>query len=292
MHDDDRRRTYALRGKTAVSKGGGTAAVDGREPRSAGERLAAMRAAAPAIHQIATPATLPFQASVLQAAGAHPIGILTREEVTEVTAVTAGLSLAIGVLTPALLDTMLWAAETARGAGQPWVLDAAEVGVTIYRRQPTAALLARRPAAIAGDVEDILALAGIGAPGGPPEAAADAAASLAQRVGTVVAVEGAADDTDILLTDGTRASVIHGGDPLTTRITGHGAGRAALIAAFLATSPGTFEAAVAALALDAAAAGTAGARAAGPGSFAAAYLDALAAIAPGELDDVTRITPL
>lgn len=297
MQEENRRRrlrpadTALVPAETSSSGRAGTA-----HPRSAGARLAAMRGAAPSLHQITPPETLPFQATALCAAGGHPVPCTNREEVIEIVAATAGLTLAIGALTPALLDTMLWAAETARGAAHPWVLDAAGIGLTDYRRQPSAALLARRPTAVTGDATDILCIAGIGGAAVDralsPEDAVDAGAHLAQRVGAIIVIAGAADGADMVLTDGNRAAVVHGGDPMVAHLHGHAAARSALLAAMLATSAGAFEAAAAALALDAAAAFEAGRRASGPGSFAAGYLDSLATLTPDALDEVTRITPL
>ncbi|MEL6337414.1 MAG: hydroxyethylthiazole kinase [Pseudomonadota bacterium] len=261
-------------------------------PRSVGSRLAAMREAGPAVHLISPTATLPFQTDALAAAGGKPMTILTREEVTEVTALTAALSLSIGALRPELLDTMLWAVETARGQGNPWVFDVAEAGASSFRRQPMAALIGRRPAVIASPPADIMTLAGLGRELGAEDTLLAAARAIATRFEAVVAV--LADEP--VLTDGTRALLIHGGHPVTDRVPGIAAARPTLIAAFLAsglsTGEGAMEAATAALALDAAAGFEAGRRSAGPGSVAMHYLDRLALLSPAELDDVTRITPL
>jgi hydroxyethylthiazole kinase len=125
-----------------------------------------------------------------------------------------------------------------------------------------------------------MALAGAGAGGRGVDStagaddAAKAAAELAGRTGGVVAVSGVAD----LLTDGTRTVRVGGGSVLLTRTTGAGCALGALVAAYLAVTGDPLTGAVAAHAHVALAAERAEETSAGPGTFAAAWLDALDAV--------------
>jgi hydroxyethylthiazole kinase len=105
------------------------------------------------------------------------------------------------------------------------------------------------------------------------EEAVGAARDLARRTGSVVAVSGVVDH----ITDGRTVVEVPGGDVLLTKVTGVGCALGALMAAFAAVSATALDAAVAASRLMAQAGERAAATARGPGSFAVALLDELAA---------------
>ncbi|MEL6766143.1 MAG: hydroxyethylthiazole kinase [Pseudomonadota bacterium] len=255
--------------------------------------LAAMRMAAPLVHNITNFVAMNFQANVLLAAGASPAMIHAREEAAEFAAIASALTINIGTLEPAWLDAMLWSAEAARDAGRPWVLDPVAVGATQYRRQAGGVLLARRPRAIRANASEVIALAGIGQRSGGAgqgagrgadatdsvAAAEDAARDLARRSGAVVAATGAED----FITDGTRTILIGGGDPIMPKVTAMGCSLSGLCGAFLAAVEDPFEAVAAACAFYAVAGSRAGQAAAGPGSFQMSFLDQLHLISPEEL---------
>ncbi|MEM6354339.1 MAG: hydroxyethylthiazole kinase [Pseudomonadota bacterium] len=259
--------------------------------------LATMRAATPLVHNITNFVAMNFQANVLLAAGASPAMIHAREEAAEFAAIASALTINIGTIEPAWLDAMLWSAEAARDAGRPWVLDPVAVGATQYRRQAGGVLLARRPRAIRANASEIIALAGIGQRSGGGSgrgadatdsvaAAEDAARDLARRSGAVVAVTGVED----FVTDGARAVLIRGGDPIMPKITAMGCSLTGLCGAFLATTEDPFEAVAAACALYAVAGSRAGRAAAGPGSFQMSFLDQLHLIAPEELAEEAELS--
>ena len=125
----------------------------------------------------------------------------------------------------------------------------------------------------------------------------DAAHSVSERFGCVVAVSGPVD----AIVEGTHVTRIVGGSPMLTRVTGGGCALGALIAAFIAAGRArdvgsrgeragadtTRTCTVACHAVYSAAAERAEARSAGPGSFQPAFLDALYAL---ETDDLGAIT--
>ncbi|MEO0960749.1 MAG: hydroxyethylthiazole kinase [Pseudomonadota bacterium] len=259
--------------------------------------LATMRAATPLVHNITNFVAMNFQANVLLAAGASPAMIHAREEAAEFAAIASALTINIGTIEPAWLDAMLWSAEAARDAGRPWVLDPVAVGATQYRRQAGGVLLARRPRAIRANASEIIALAGIGQRSGGGSgrgadatdsvaAAEDAARDLARRSGAVVAVTGVED----FVTDGARAVLIRGGDPIMPKITAMGCSLTGLCGAFLATTEDPFDAVAAACALYAVAGSRAGRAAAGPGSFQMSFLDQLHLITPEELAEEAEVS--
>jgi hydroxyethylthiazole kinase len=175
---------------------------------------------------------------------------------------------------------MVEAAQAAHHAGTPWVLDPVAVGVLPVRTALALELLEHSPTAIRGNASEIMALAGFGAGGrgvdtvDSAESALDAAAHLAQTYGSTVAISGATD----LVTDGTSVLRISNGHPYLTLVTGGGCALGAVTAAFLAVGEDRLAATASATAVYTIAAELAAVNAQGPGTFAVAFIDALAAV--------------
>ncbi len=243
-------------------------------------RLDAMRAAAPLVHNIANLVSMNVMANVMLAAGASPAMVHAAEEVREFIGHAEALTINIGTLSPGWVPAMVEAAEAANATGTPWVLDPVGVGATAHRRQTAERLTRLRPSVIRGNASEIIALTGMGGMGKGVDSAdavtdaANAAQILAKRTGGIVAVTGAQD----FVTDGTRAAWIDNGDPLMPRITALGCALTGVVAAFLATSTPPFDATITALAYYGIAGERAAVGAAGPGSFAVAFIDALYAL--------------
>ncbi|MCA8878694.1 MAG: hydroxyethylthiazole kinase [Rhodobacteraceae bacterium] len=250
------------------------------------DSLAAMRTAAPLVHCITNYVAMNYAANVLLAAGASPAMVHTPEEAGDFAAIAAALTVNIGTLSPHWVEGMSRAIAGARAAGRPWVLDPVAHFATPYRQEVTRRLVAEAPTVIRGNASEILALGGEGSAGkgvdagDPVEAAEAAARRLAHETGAVVAVTGEVD----FVTDGDRGARIAGGSPLMPLVTATGCALTALTGAFLATGPDPFRATAAALAMFAAAGDRAGHAAQGPGSFAPAFLDALHALSPADLN--------
>lgn len=259
-----------------------------------GPLLAEMRAATPLVQCVTNFVAMNIAANTLLAAGASPAMVHDARESGEFAAIAGALTINIGTLSPEWLGGMRAAAEGAAAAGRPWVLDPVAHFATDFRRRATAGLMALRPAIVRGNASEILALGGAagqgrGADSGDPVAAAEAVAvALARETGAVIAVTGAVD----FVTDGARSARVHGGSELMPRVTALGCALTCLVGAFAAVRPGApFEATLAGLAMFAAAGETAGAQAAGPGSFGWRFLDALAAATPADLDAPGRVVP-
>lgn len=255
------------------------------------QALAALRDAAPLVQCITNYVAMNFQANVLLAAGASPAMVSDPEEAGEFAVFAEALSVNIGTLSPRWVAGMMEAVGGARQANTPWVLDPVACFATGLRREATSKLMQAGPTIVRGNASEILAVAGrdsagTGVDAGDPVAAAEEAAqTVAKAAGCVVAVTGEVD----YVTDGARSVRVSGGSALMPKVTATGCALSALCAAYAAvTDP--FAASVAALAHFAAAGEIAAGKAIGPGSFAPAFLDALAALSPETIGD-DRVSP-
>jgi hydroxyethylthiazole kinase len=262
---------------------------------SAAELLSALRETPPLTHCITNTVVTGFTANVLLALGAAPAMVDIVSESGPFAGAAGGLLINLGTPTPEQRAASLEAVDGANRAGTPWVLDPVAIGSLPVRTGLAQQLVENRPTAIRGNASEILALAGLSAGGRGVDAtdttddAAEAAATLASRYGSVVAVSGAVD----LITDGRRVVRIANGDELLTRVTGGGCALGAVMAAFSAAarSSGTdsLTAIASASLVYTIAAEHAAAQASGPGSFAVALLDALAAVHPRDIAAAARI---
>jgi len=241
--------------------------------------LARLRERAPLTHCLTNAVVQNFTANVLLAAGAAPAMVPAVEEAGDFARIADALLVNVGTLTAPQAEAMRVAVAAAREAHTPWVLDPVAVGALMLRTGLALELLGQGPVIVRGNPSEILALAGEAGGGrgvdstAAAEEAVGAARELAQRTGAVVAVSGVVDH----VTDGRTVRTVEGGDVLLTKVTGAGCALGALMAAFCAVSATPLDAAVAASQLVARAAERAAATARGPGSFAVALLDELAA---------------
>lgn len=256
-----------------------------------GVYLARMRAQPPLVHNITNFVAMNVMANVQLAVGASPAMVHAREEVAEFAALAGALSINIGTADSAWAEGMQSAAAVMTRLGRPWVLDPVGVGATRFRQDLCQRLLDLRPTVIRGNASEILALAGLGGraqgvdAGDGVEAALGAARSLAARTGGVVAVSGPVD----LITDGTEVWRVANGHALMPKVTALGCSLNGVIAAFL-VGQAPLAATVAALAYYGLAGEIAGQSAQGPGSFAVAFLDALATLTPEALSQGAKVT--
>ncbi|MEB3046822.1 hydroxyethylthiazole kinase [Rhizobium mulingense] len=260
---------------------------------TSGAMLEAMREKPPLVHCITNYVAMNIAANVLLASGASPAMVHAAEEAGEFAGIASALTVNIGTLSTQWLDGMRAAAKAAASAGKPWVLDPVAHYATAFRRQAVADLLALKPTIIRGNASEIIALAGGESRGqgvdsrDPVEQAEDSARRLAERQQAIVAVTGAVD----FVTDGAKAVRIKGGSVLMPQVTALGCSLTCLVGAFAATAPeDLFGATVAALAIFAVAGEDAALGAAGPGSFAWRFLDALAALDGEALDARARVS--
>lgn len=242
--------------------------------------LSTLREGTPLVQCLTNAVVTNFTANVLLAIGAAPAMVDIPLEAAPFARIASGVLINVGTPHEEQRAGMREAAAAADEAGIPWVLDPVAVGVLSVRTALAAELLAFSPTAIRGNASEIIALAGLGQGGrgvdavDTPESALEAAGSLARKHGSMVAISGASD----LVTDGTDVIRISNGHPYLTQVTGGGCALGAVTAAFLAVEGDRLAATAAATAVYTVAADMAAAGARGPGSFAVAFLDALAAI--------------
>ena len=103
---------------------------------------------------------------------------------------------------------------------------------------------------------------------------------------TVVGLSGATD----VIADGARLARVANGHPLMAKVTAMGCAASALTAACLAVEPDAFRAVAGALLIIGVAGEVAGEKAAGPGSFAVAIIDALYNLDAATLTARARVT--
>ncbi|QGG81073.1 hydroxyethylthiazole kinase [Litorivicinus lipolyticus] len=246
--------------------------------------LHTLRTTSPLVHCITNYVAMQFSANTLLAAGASPAMVHATEEAAEFTPICGALSINIGTLSTPWLDAMRASARAANAQDLPWVLDPVAHFISAYRRDACAELVALKPAIIKGNASEIMALNGTQSAGRGVDSgdsvkdAKHAARMLANQTGAIVMVTGEVDH----VTDGTQCADISGGSHWMPRVTAMGCSLGSLTAAYAAiTTP--FDAAVSAAAHFAAAGDWAQSRAAGPGSFHAAFLDGLALIGDDQL---------
>ncbi|MDC4232337.1 hydroxyethylthiazole kinase [Actinomyces sp. B33] len=254
--------------------------------------LDSVRSTAPLVSCITNSVVTNFTANALLAIGAAPAMVDIVGEAGPFASVASGLLINLGTPTPEQREAAVEAAGAANAAGTPWVLDPVGVGSLVHRTELAHRLVDMGPAAIRGNASEIIALAGDGSGGRGVDAADEVDAALgsarllAARTGGVVAVSGAADA--VVSADETIR--VAGGSEMLTRVTGGGCSLGAMIACFLAAGRsagvGDADSVAACHVAYSAAAEIAAEGAAGPGSFAPRFLDALYGLAGSDLERI------
>jgi len=229
-----------------------------------GALLDEVRARRPRVHAITNAAAQTLTANLLLAAGAAPSLTASAEEAPAFTARADALLVNLGTLDAERRAAIPWCIATARQAGRPWVLDPVFVDASPARLDLARLSLMGRPAVVRCNADEFAALAGE-----PPSPASLQA--FAARAQTVAALTGPVDRIE----DGARGVAIANGHALMARVTAMGCAGAALVAAFAAIEADAWLAASCALLALGVAGEIAGETAGGPGSFPAAFLDAL-----------------
>jgi hydroxyethylthiazole kinase len=249
--------------------------------------LEEVRSQTPLVHCITNNVVINFTANALLSVGAAAAMVDIPTEAGPFARVASGLLVNLGTPTSEQRVAMLEAVEAANDAGTPWVLDPVAVGSLPVRTPLGVALRDLRPTVVRGNASEIIAIAGSGSGGrgvdssDEVDAALGAATHLAATTGGIVAVSGPVD----LITDGTDFVRIANGHALLTKVTGGGCALGAVMAAFAAIDDDRFSTTVAAVTVYTIAAEIAAETAAGPGSFAVGFIDALATITA---DDIGR----
>jgi hydroxyethylthiazole kinase len=258
----------------------------------AATNLADLRKQKPLIHNITNFVVMNVTANALLAMGASPVMAHAPNEVQEMVSFAGALVLNIGTLTDTWVDAMAAAGKKASAAGIPIIMDPVGAGATALRTLSAKRLIRdTRLSVIRGNASEILSLRDAASKTKGVDAihsvddAAEAARTLASELRTTLAITGPVD----LVTDGQRVLRISNGHPLMAYVTGTGCMATATIGAFLAVDQDPVTATATALAYFGLAGEQAAIKAAAPGSFMVALLDALYTITPKMLAEGCRI---
>ena len=232
--------------------------------QAAADILTRLRARNPRIHCITNSVAQNFTANTLLAAGCVPSMTLSPEEIGPFVAGAQGLLVNLGTFDRERRRASEIAVVTAAQHKLPWVLDPVFVDRAPPRAVFARELISRRPTVVRLNHSEFYALAG-NAP------SRDAAMAYAHTNRTVIGLSGETD----LVTDGERIATVANGHPLMAQVTAMGCAGSGLVAACLAVEPDAFQAAAAGLVILGVAGELAAEKSAGPGSFAAAIIDAL-----------------
>jgi hydroxyethylthiazole kinase len=230
----------------------------------AADVLARIRGRAPRVHCITNSVAQQYTANMLLAAGAVPSMTISPEEIDSFVAVANALLVNLGTFDRERKAAIASAVRTAADNGLPWLVDPVFIDRSPARADFARKLLAGRPSVVRLNRAEFAALSGQKVEG-------EALAGFAQTHAAIVALTG---DIDVV-TDGPRRIAIANGDPLMGLVTAMGCAGAAFVCAALAVEPDAWLATLAALAAFGIAGELAAGAAPGPGSFAAAMIDAV-----------------
>ncbi|WCJ24184.1 hydroxyethylthiazole kinase family protein [Euphorbia peplus] len=258
--------------------------------------LSKLRNKSPLIQCITNFVSMDIMANTLLSAGASPAMIHSIQEIPDFTPHTHALCINIGTLSPDWLPAMKAAAEVVTQLGKPWVLDPVAAGASTFRLNACMELLALKPTVIRGNGSEIIALskASLTTSKGVDSFhesvdAMEAAKSLAESSGAIVAVSGGVD----IVTDGKRVIGAQNGVPMMQKITATGCAVTALIAAFVAVDPlHPLEATVSALSIFGIAGELGMEMAKGPASLRMHLIDSLYGLDQAVVDSRSKIVTL
>ena len=248
-------------------------------PARAGILLHRLRAERTRVHAITNAAAQVLTANLLLAAGGIPSLTIAPGEVAAFTSRSGALLVNLGTLDSERRVAIPSAIASAQAQRKPWVLDPVFVDASPPRLEFARQCLVGRPAVLRCNANEFAVLA-------DADPCAEILRAFARKHGTVVALTGAID----VVTDGSRTIAVENGHPLMTRVTAMGCAGTALVAAFAALDSDALEAAAAALLVTGITGEIAAEKAAGPGSFPAAFLDALFALDQAGLSARARCT--
>ncbi|KAL6002209.1 hypothetical protein ACLOJK_037657 [Asimina triloba] len=258
------------------------------------ECLKAVRERGPLIQCITNFVSMDIMANTLLASGASPAMVHGLHEIPDFTPHAHGLCINVGTLSPDWIPSMKAAASLAVRSAKPWVLDPVAVSASEFRMKTCLELVELSPTVIRGNASEIIALssASLGPTKGADSShgtldAIQAARSLAQSHGAIVAVSGAID----IITDGQQVVGVHNGVAMMQKVTATGCAVTALIAAFVAANPSdAFGATAAALSIFGVAGELGFGMAKGPASLRMYLIDSLHGLDEAALLSRVRIT--
>jgi len=223
-----------------------------------------LRARSPRVHCITNAVAQNFTANVLLALGCVPTMTLSAEEIGAFVSRADALLVNLGTFDRERREATEIAVEAATRRSLPWVLDPVFIDRSAARADFARALLASVPKSVRLNAAEFIVLSG-------NEPARDALTTYARATKSVIGLSGATD----LVGDGERLAAIANGHPLMAKVTAMGCAASALVTASLGVEQDIWLATAAALTIAGVAGELAAENAAGPGSFAVAFVDTL-----------------
>lgn len=233
-------------------------------PQIAVALLDRLRSRAPRVHCITNAVAQNFTANVLLSLCCVPSMTLSAEEIADFVARSGALLVNLGTFDHERREATEIAVRTAAQEKLPWVLDPVFIDRSAARADFASALVGRTPKSIRLNAAEFATLTG-------NEPTHGTLAAYARDNKTVLGLSGEAD----LISDGQRFAAVSNGHALMAKVTAMGCAASALVAACLAVETDAWRATSAALVMIGVAGELAAAKSQGPGSFAAAIIDAL-----------------
>ena len=247
-------------------------------PIAAAKLLVLAQEKTPRVHALTSPVAQGLTANLALASGAIPSLSASSDEIAGFVNTAHALLINLGMMDPERRASIPIAIKTAQTFKKPWVLDPVFVSSSPERLAFARQLITERPNLLRCNGQEFHALSGT-AP--DPINVRD----FARDNAIVVAVTGKTD----FVSDGTRLAIIDNGHPHMARVTAMGCAGGVLSAAFLAVEPDTFVASTSSLLVLGIAGEQAGRMNSGPGSFPAAYLDALFALDTSTIETTAKV---
>ncbi|NTJ44490.1 hydroxyethylthiazole kinase [Agrobacterium larrymoorei] len=218
---------------------------------NAAEILARVRERRPRVHCLMNTVVQKFTADGITAVGGIPSMTSSEEEIESFVAKTDALTINLGTLDATRRNVIRIAVEIANREGKPWIVDPVHCDYSPSRLEFAYELSQLRPSILRGN---------------------DAEMAVINDTGAALRIQTGPVDR---LKDDTRKVRIVNGHSLMAKVTGTGCLSGGVIAAFMAVEPDPMLAAAAALSVTGVSAEIAARHAKGPGTFEAAFLDAL-----------------
>lgn len=233
---------------------------------NAAASLARVRQQRPRVHCLMNTVVQKFVADGLAALGSIPSMTSSPEEVEAFARRADALVVNLGTLNEERRTAIRLATAVVHDAGKPWIVDPVHCDYSPSRLAFAEELLVTGPSVVRGNANEM---------------------QLFGEVHGVLKIKtGAVDE---LMLD--RSTIrIENGHPLMAQVTGTGCLTGALIAAFMAVEPDRLNAATGALLTSGIAGEIAALKSSGPGTFEAAFRDALAALRPEDIVANARIS--
>lgn len=253
-----------------------------------------IREKVPLVHSITNYVSMNNSANALLSLGASPVMAHAENEVEDMVNIASALVINIGTLSDPWIRAMKKAMEKAGSIGVPVIFDPVGAGATPLRNNTVNELLsAAPPTIIRANASEINASAASAATTRGVDStessdkAVQSAGRLVESYGSTVCISGEVD----YIMDKENTLKIYNGHHLMPKVTALGCSASALCGAFAAVNPSPLKAAAGAMAVM----GIAGEIAAaadycnGPGSFQAAFLDALYNLDQKNLQDRLKV---